>query len=164
MNTTLTKEQETAFSKVQDTELDDLLQEIRDKFDNRWFIQSETVTRTNWIGKKESSTLYTLYNKISETEAIKVKFKRKSTVYTLVPKHYIMIYLYGMLEGNKKREMERDHSSYLMGVCEMKAKMEREKEDLLDWVFEEPQWTQWSQGKLDSKALIEQFDKVKYEL
>jgi len=98
------------FTSVQDKELNELFQEVREKFDNKYLIHERVFTTKKWFRKPISKTVYTLYNllnKMGEVQVInfasdETKNSRNSMNY-YVPKSYIMTYFYGVLTGIKYR-------------------------------------------------------------
>lgn len=94
----------TSFTSVQDKELNELFQEVRSKFDNKYLINERVFTTKKWFRKPISKTVYTLYNllnKAGEVQVINFASDSPNSMNYYVPKSYIMTYFYGILTGMK---------------------------------------------------------------
>jgi len=95
------------FTSVQDKELNELFQEVREKFDNKYLIHERVFTTKKWLRKPISKTVYTLYNLLNKAGEVQViNFASDDSQYSMnyyVPKSYIMTYFYGVLTGIKYR-------------------------------------------------------------
>lgn len=93
-------------SKVNDKELNDLFQEVRKEFDNRFYIQETLYDRRTWLDKllgdwKKTGKLYTLYYLPGDIDAQIINFpqQHKWSINTMVDKSYLITYFLGMLSG-----------------------------------------------------------------
>jgi hypothetical protein len=94
------------FSQVDDKELNELLQAVRAKFNNQFYIQTIQYDRRTWWDKltenyKKTGKLYTLYFMLNDIDAQVINFPQSHewSINTMVDKSYIMTYFLGMLSG-----------------------------------------------------------------
>lgn len=95
------------YSRVNDAELNELFQEIRQITDNKFYIQ-ETVWKDNppfWRKAKPSVTYYSLYA-VQGWDAQVINFAQDHSwsINTGVTKSYIMAFFYGLLAGRRYPE------------------------------------------------------------
>lgn len=89
------------YKTVQDKELDELLQEVRQKFDNKYFLIENKYTIKKWLKKPEIKTFYTLLYRYNNIECQVINFCREhdGSINTGVPKSYIHTLFCGLLNG-----------------------------------------------------------------
>lgn len=94
-----------SLSKVEDKELDELFQEVRQEFPGKFLIQTTRYDRRTWFDKLtgnwiKTGKLYTLYVMLDDIEAQVINFPPQEgnwSINTAVPKSYIMTYFFGLL-------------------------------------------------------------------
>lgn len=105
MITTWLNEQELKqYSHVVDEELNELFQEVMEKFEKRVYLEERKIYTKRFFITKEL-TLYTLYIHNGHEAQIVNFADPKYSINTLVTKEFIMTYFYGLLSGlnyNKK--------------------------------------------------------------
>lgn len=109
ITTWINEEEKKAFSHVDDKELDELLQEIRKEFDNKFLIQTTRYDhRTLWdrltSNYMKTGKSYTLYVMLDKMEAQVMNFPQshKWSINTAVDKSYIMTFFFGLLNGKSQ--------------------------------------------------------------
>ncbi|MBU0667124.1 MAG: hypothetical protein ABIC91_03380 [Nanoarchaeota archaeon] len=103
------------YTTVNDEYLNKLLQEVRQKFDNEYFLEERNVIRKKLFRKPEKQTLYTLlinlekdYKTITECQIVNFCEDGNGSINTAVPKSYIHTLFCGLLNGyNHKNQDEK---------------------------------------------------------
>lgn len=115
--TWITDNEKETYSKVSDPELNELFQEVRERFQSRLFLREMVVKPkrgfwSSWFKKEQPSHVYVLYydpmiggKSYNEVQCINFCRDTNWSLNTVVPKSYIMTYFYGLLNG-ADRQME----------------------------------------------------------
>jgi hypothetical protein len=110
MCTYLTMDELKKFTSVNDTEVNDLLQKVRENFDGKFLLETRNYKRkrtffSSWLSNEpQETTLYTLYYDLLGGEVQVINFasdNTESSIHTHVTKATIMNYFMGMLNGFK---------------------------------------------------------------
>ncbi len=89
-------------SVVSNQELNDLFQEVRMKFDNKYFMQERVFTTKKWFRKPVHKTLYCVYYSVGGCEYQMLNFCSEpggSSIHPFVPMSYIFTLFHGLLNG-----------------------------------------------------------------
>lgn len=106
ITTWISEHEWTSMSSVQDKELNELFQEVREMYPGKFLIQSHRYDTRTWFDKLTSNwvrtgTIYTLYNMLNNIDAQVINFppseNNSFSINTAVHKSYIMTYFFGLL-------------------------------------------------------------------
>jgi hypothetical protein len=103
------KEELDKMTSVTDRRLNDLLQEVREKFGNRYYMLEITRTTKPIFGKPKKFFYYSLYGSLGDGEMQEVQcinFAQdcEGSIHTTVTASYIITYFLGLLGGLKYSE------------------------------------------------------------
>ena len=85
---------------VNDSEINELFQKVRQKFDNQYFLEEREFIILRFLRKPKKEIRYILYFSISWLEVQIINFASpKSSICTLVDKSTILNYFCGLLNG-----------------------------------------------------------------
>jgi len=89
------------YIKVSDKELNEIFQEVRTKFPNKFYVQKTEIVYKKWFRKK-SKELYTVYYEIRDPEFQEINFYCGSTsICTNVEAPVLYAFFMGLLNSNK---------------------------------------------------------------
>lgn len=93
------------WSKVEDKDLNQLLQEVR-AIDDRYMIYEHMVITKQWFKKEKHTMLYSIRIRDGyQARIINFAQDHEWSINELVSKSYIMAYLYGLLTGFKLKKL-----------------------------------------------------------
>jgi hypothetical protein len=88
------------WTSVKDNDINELLQEVREKFDNNHLVQEREFTTKKWLRKPVTTTLYDVYyGKGMEVQCINFCSDSESSINPMVSKAHLANFLMGMLNG-----------------------------------------------------------------
>ena len=89
------------YTKVSDKELNEIFQEVRTKFPDRFYVQERDVVYKKWF-KKITKTVYTVYSRINGCEFQELNFYGgSSSICTNVDSSVVYALFMGLLNSNK---------------------------------------------------------------
>ncbi len=104
MTTYLQPHHQWEYAKVEDKDVDELLQEVRSKVSDAVLIKHQWYIQPHWFKPDERIDFYTVYIDLGNGEAQIVNFPgTKSSINPHVSKETIMTYLIGLLAGFQMR-------------------------------------------------------------
>lgn len=103
--TYLTDYERELYASVPDKELNEYLQEVRKKFDNKYLLQEYVVKTKQLFRKEKQRVFYTLYfGSGVEVQIINFASDGEGSINTGVTKSYLITYFLGLLNGFEYKE------------------------------------------------------------
>ena len=110
IGTWLSKSEKETMTTVNDDELNEILQEVREKFDNKFFVQTTRYDNRNWFDKLTGNylktgrryTLYVCHENHFDAQVINfAPIEGEWSINTLVTKGQLITYFFGLLAGKQ---------------------------------------------------------------
>jgi len=92
------------FQKVEDKELNELFQEVRELIPDTFFVQQHKVISKKWLKKPTTTVYYSLYKLLSKPEVQEINFfvdNSDSSINTVITKGMLMAYFFGVISGHR---------------------------------------------------------------
>lgn len=99
-----------SMSTVQDKELNEVFQQVRQKYPGKFLIQSHRYDNRTWFDRMtgnyiRTGTIYTLYNMLNKIDAQVINFppgeSNSFSINTSVHKSYLMTFFFGLLAAEQ---------------------------------------------------------------
>lgn len=112
MCTYLNESEYEKYSSVADKELNELLQEVREKFDGKYYIQTNKHIQKRIFRKPKEYISYTLYGCLGKPEVQIFNFPKDSGsgIGECTGRAQIMTLFYGLLNGMKHEQQKQENA------------------------------------------------------